>query len=108
MDRSKKHSRDHHDKKPYSRDIKTEDRSRSRDNDRERERSKDRDREKRRDWDRNKSSNRDKQDMKNKEIKYEYGLQDNNKKKEKEVIQKEEPSLVVSGNLAKGIFVKSI
>jgi hypothetical protein len=82
MDRNKKYS--HHDKKPYSRDIKTEDRGRGHDRDRDSDRT-----------------NRGK----TKEIKkeYEYGLQKPEKKKEnEEVVPKEQPSLALSGNLAKG------
>ena len=91
MDRGIKTFNDY--KKPSSRDIKSEEYSRDRNQNN----------------DKNKDdrfhSNKDRglRDYKNeKEIKYEYGLQKNDKNKEKVEVKKEEPSLVVSGNLAKG------
>ena len=90
MDRRKNHNDDNHGKSQYSRDIKKED---SRDKNR-------RDDVDKREWKNDKGRGRDNRNEK--DIKYEYGLQNNDKKKDKEVIKKEEPSLVVSGNLAKG------
>ena len=89
MDRRKNHNDDNHRKSQFSREIKKED---SRDKNR-------RDDIDKREWKNDKG--RGKYYINEKDIKYEYGLQNNDKKKDKEVIKKEEPSLIVSGNLAK-------
>lgn len=90
MDRGKKTYNDY--KKQSSRDVKSEECSRD----------KNQNDDKNKDGRSHSNKDRGLRDYKNeKEIKYEYGLQKNDKNNEKVEVKKEEPSLVVSGNLAK-------